>query len=201
MAGAPFLSPFYPGAENSTRGMSTEGVLRLLARESLSIEPNELANIRKARPELPKTYGRYDALYLDGIDGILWTAVTDAVYLTPSARCPDLSVYPVHDGVVQTTGASLSRQAILALWGRLRDVTKETTFRGIVHYPTDHLDSPEWKRRIDSIQNEADDFFQGWKQFTIRPELAKTGDYWAHYSERAKQNLWQQIQEWLCITR
>jgi len=200
MEGAPFLTPFQPNGATSTRGMSTEGALRLLGGESLAIERSELEKIRACRPELSEHYGEYEPVHVGTLDGILLTPVTDAVYLTPSARCPDLSVYPIHDGVVASTGASLSMQAMLGLWGRLRDITSEVTYRGIVHYPTNHLSSPEWKCRIDSVQSEADRFFHGWKQFTIEPELAESDGYWAHYSDRAKQNLWKSIGEWLCIT-
>ena len=201
MEGAPFLSPFAPGTETSTRGMSTEGVLRLLSGESLAIEECQLAQLRAKNHRLPDEYGRYNPVHADRLDTILWTPVSDAVYLIPLARCPDKTVYPIHDAYLNetlgSTGASLSYETMSALWARLYETTAGIDRRGVVFYPTDHLIDGPWKRRIDTIQRQAHIAFSAWKPFTVEPDLAEPGGYWAHYSEAARQKLWGEVAEWL----
>jgi len=195
--GAPFLTPFSPGGQQHPAGMGTEGALRLLSGESLAIEPCQLAKLREVHPELSNTYGIYHALDVERIKAILWTPVVDATYLISNVRCHDKTTYPVHDNFLDetfgSTAASLSRQTILSLWGRLRDIVRSVPFKGIIRYPTDHLYSDDWKLRIDALQNGAAHVLEGWQTFTIEPELAEPGVYWAHYSRAAREKLWAEI--------
>ena len=195
MEGAPFLTPFQPGGQTSTRGMSTEGVLRLLAGETLSLDEQQAAKVREQHPDWDGTYHGLP----EQIDAILWTSVSDAIFLTPMARCPDKTTYPFYDGTVDavlgTTGASLSDTMLESMWDLLRERTDSIPFRGVVHYPTEHLQSSAWKERIDSIQYAARLRLKNWRHFTPEPELAEPGGFWAHYSESAKQRLWAQIEE------
>lgn len=195
MEGARFLQPFLPGSETSTRGMSTEGVLRLLNGETLSIDEDQLQQILNNNPNSPK--GTYFGI--TKITGIIWTPVSDAIYLTPLARCQDKTTYPFHDGalnsILGTTGASLSFAAIKALWAQLYKETTKISRRAVVYYPTDHLHSGAWKERIERLQRLARDLFNDWQYYTVRPELAEPNGYWAHYSQSAREELWEQIGE------
>lgn len=201
MEGAPFLTPFVPGGQRSTLGMSTEGVLRILGNETLAIEPEQLELLRSDDPGRPVDFGVYGGLRASMIDAILWTPVSDAVYLTPLARCQNKSVYPIHDArinsVLGTTGASLSLAAIGALWSQFFEQTQEISQRAIVFYPTDHLTARPWKERIDMLQDWAGNLFHGWHHFTPKAELAMDDGYWAHYSDDARLRLWAEVEDWL----
>ena len=201
MEGAPFLTPFQPGGQTSTRGMSTEGVLRLLAGETLSLDEQQAAKVREQHPDWDGTYHGITGK----IDAILWTPVSDAIFLTPMARCPDKTTYPFYDGTIDTilgsTGASLSVETIRALWSRLYSQTippvsgNQFRFRAVVYYPTDHLASSAWKTRIDTLQQLAKERFSAWHHYTIEPELAEPGGFWAHYAQEAKKRLWKRIEQ------
>lgn len=196
MEGAPYLTPFKPGGQTSTRGMSTEGVLRLLSGETLSLDEAQAAKVREHHPNWDGTYKLDRA---QDIDAILWTPVSDAIFLTPAARCPDRTTYPFYDGTLDTilgsTGASLSMEAIRCLWERLIERADGIPFRAIIKYPTTHLASSAWKDRIDRLQTMAEHWFGYWHNYTIKPELEEPGEYWAHYSQAAKERLWDRIEQ------
>jgi hypothetical protein len=182
--------------------MSTEGVLRLLAGETLSLEESQAAKVREKHPDWNGTYNGIlgDIATEHGpVDALLWTPVSDAIFLTPMARCPDKTTYPFYDGTIDTilgsTGASLSDSMLEATWNLLKESTDDIPFRGVVYYPTDHLESSEWKKRIDTAQQSARHMMSDWHHYTIEPELAEPGCYWAHYHQAAKERLWKRIEQ------
>jgi hypothetical protein len=194
--GAPFVDPL-PPAGNNAFGMSSEGILRLMAGNTLSIDPPQLAQLRAADPALSEASGRYDPINPATIKALLWTPVNDAIYLFPNARCPDKTSYPIYNGAVDTilgtTGASMSRAMIFALWDRLLQATASIPFKAILSYPTTHLASSAWKERLDKLDELACLNFDSWHEFTIRAEPEAGVTYWAHYSETARRELWDSI--------
>jgi hypothetical protein len=198
MDGAKYLTPFAPDNNPTILGLNTEGVVRLLAGETLEIEPEQIGWLREAILSLPEHFGQH-AMPSGHVDGMVWSPLPDAVFLTPHARCPDKTVYPIYDGAIDqvlgSTGCSLSMAAINGIWRVFHGITAHVPMRAAVFYATDHLDSSEWKARIDQVQEFARSMFRDWLQFTVEPELAESGGYWAHYSERARQQLWAGILE------
>lgn len=194
MEGAPFLQPFLPNGVTSIRGMSSEGVLRLLSGDALAIEESQLQRILNKHPHLSSDYGTYYGI--TKISAIVWTPVSDAIYLTPLVRCRDKTTYPFYDGLLDdifgTTSASLSIAVIKSLWAQLHKETVKIRQRAVVYYPTDHLHSGTWKDRIDTIQQLARKMFSDWQHYTVDPELGDDG-YWAHYSKPAIVRLWEQV--------
>ena len=198
---APFLTPFLPSGHANAPGMSTEGILRLFTGDSLALCAADYSRLSASRPGLSENFGRYDTIDPRQVKAILWTPVVDATFLYPHACCADKTVYPVHDNAINTvlgsTKSSFSWSTINALWSHLDGLTRDIPLRGIVNYPTDHLESTEWKSRIDSAQETASDFLAEWETFWIEPELVEGDGYWAHFSDRAKRNLWREVESQL----
>ena len=193
------LAQFQPGGEHTTRGMSTEGILRLLTGDGIRLHPDDLAKVRSQYPALPECTGRWNPINPTRIKAILWTPVTDATFLYPAARCEDRTVYPIHDGflngIIGAGHAAMSYQTLYALWADLNKVTESIPFRAIIQYPTDHLDKPDWKERIDRAQFVAEAVLSDWEVFAPEPDLTGMDGYWAHYSLASRQKLWAAITE------
>lgn len=197
MHDAPFVTPFQPCGEPSARGISSAGVLELLAGREINLEVESRDKLRARRPDLPPHYGHYGPINVETIKAICWTPVTDAAFLIPSARCHDRTFYPINDGEINeaigSTRATLPMNALRGFWRELHATTLGIPHRFLVVYPTDHMEVGSWKDRIDWAQKEASQLLYDWTCIVIRPELETPGGYWAHYSQRAKEELWAKI--------
>jgi hypothetical protein len=193
------LAKFQPGGEHTTRGMNTEGILRLLAGETIRLYPEDVAKVRKQYPALPKWTGQWNSINPTQIKAILWTPVTDATFLYPAARCDDRTVYPIHDGflngILGSGRSTISFRTMFAVWEAMDRATSHIPLRAIVQYPTDHLGKSDWKERIDRAQFAAEATLPDWEVFAPEPDLTGMDGYWAHFSIASRQKLWAAIQE------
>jgi hypothetical protein len=121
-------------------------------------------------------------------------------------KCRDKTMYPVHDGVLNKifgyTSATLSINIISGLYRELALITNCIPHKFLVVYPTDYLQKDEWKTRIDNVQTQASLFFtdNDWDVITFEPEL-DTSNYWAHYSFKSRQVVWNKIADKLRIEK
>jgi hypothetical protein len=205
MAGASFLTKFLPGYQPTMLGISTEGVIRLLSGETLSIDEQQLNQIKSSNKELEDNFGVYYPINIEEIECILWTSISDATYFTNVCKCPDKSCYPFYDGVINKGLGSggfhvLSVPLLEATWNHFIYLTRLVPIRIVINYPTKFLLKSSWLDRINLVQYKAEKLFMesGWGSMWVYPELGRDG-YWAHYSDSVLTKLYRDIEEKLTI--
>ncbi len=211
--GAPFSGAgMYKGV--SVSNMRTDGILRLLSRESFELHPEDKETLfasdvcKKSRKEFEKEYPSvsfernftYERIDPTAQDVFLWTPFPDCFCTYTTARCSDGSPYPSMFWPIsnvfehqERVSFDIVKESWKKLIGRLSHVKR----KGIVLYPPDHMPNELHKNHAFMKNNEAVQLFSanGWHVFSPLPVLQAGDDEWSHYNKESRQKLWEEIQQ------
>lgn len=211
--GAPFQGVgMYKGM--SVGNMRTDGILRLLGRESIELHPEDKETLfasdvcKKSRKEFEKEYPSasfeknftYECIDPTANDIFLWTPFPDCFCSYTTARCSNGSVYPSMFWPISDVFTHLERTpfpAVKASWELLIDRLSHVQKKGIVLYPPDHMQNENLKSHALIKNDEAVALFakNGWRVFSPEPVLQMGDIEWSHYSSASRAGLRDEIRQ------
>lgn len=189
----------------STLNLQTDGVLRLLDGDTITLCDADFEKLKAALPNTTRESITLRPIDIRKDDAFVWSPFADICSGRLLARDQNLQLYPYSPPFLKEVFGSfpvMPVNQIESLWcclvSRLQLIEKKIC----VIYTTD-LMSPvrhaSFKPRVEYLNALAEKMFgeAGWKIIRMKPEASDTSDYWAHYSYGSMKQAADEINSWL----